>query len=303
MISVVIPTFNRAGLLRHALDSVLTQTFRDVEIIVVDDGSTDDTRGVVRSYGQRVRYIYQDNQGRGAARNTGVLAAQGDYIAFLDSDDIWYPDHLQRLVDYLQANPDAEFLHGLLDVLNEDGTKSFHESKKLERLYRRAAKRKFTYTNLLRSCLIFSSTVLVKKTLFERVGLYDARLRLLEDVEWYLRAARVTRLHYLDGPPLASYRLHGENAFRVGSKHLLDIYAKIFEGNLAELERVGADPAARCEAHLGLSFCYSGLNQSALARRHIALALSVSPIRACRLEVLRRLLGTVLRNGNAYATS
>ena len=292
VISVVIPTFNRAGWLRHALDSVLAQTYQDFEIVVVDDGSTDDTQSVVRSYGQQVRYVYQNNEGRGAARNTGVQDARGDLIAFLDSDDNCYPDRLERQVEYLHRHPEAEFLHGPVDVLRQDGSKDAPESRRIAGLFARAAKRGYTYANLLRSCLIFSSTTLVKKTLFERVGLYDPDLRVLEDVEWYLRAARVTRLYYVEGPPLARYRCHEDNAFRIGNRPVLESYQKIFWRNLTWLERDGTDVASRCEAHLALSFCYLGLADAALSRRHIMKGFSASPFRAGRPEVLWRLIRT-----------
>jgi len=295
VISVVIPTYNRADMLKHAVDSALSQIYRDFEIIIVDDGSIDDTCSICEKYGSKVRYIRQENQGRGCARNVGILAARGDHIAFLDSDDIWYPDHLERQYDYLRQVPQAEFLHGPLDAMYEDGARYESESKRLKNLFKRAVKKGYTYPNLLRTCLIFSSTVLVKKRLFERVGLYDPGLKMLEDLEWYLRVARTTRIHYLAGPPLASYRYHGNNAFRAGDDAVLGVYLKIFEQNLAELEREGADSCARCEAHLALSFCQTGLNQPRLARRHIGAAFAAAPLRAFRLDVIRRLAGSLLK--------
>jgi glycosyltransferase involved in cell wall biosynthesis len=95
MISVVIPAFNAGQFIRRTVDSILAQTYSDFEIIVVDDGSTDNTADVVRSYGPKVRYIYQQNAGDGPARNTGITAAEGDWIAFLDHDDEWLPKKLQ----------------------------------------------------------------------------------------------------------------------------------------------------------------------------------------------------------------
>src|SRR5690242_13806787 len=94
LISVVIPTFNRARCVANAVDSVLVQTFKDCEVIVVDDGSTDATAEVLKGYGNRVRVIQQSNRGVSAARNAGIRSARGEWIAFLDSDDIWNPDKL-----------------------------------------------------------------------------------------------------------------------------------------------------------------------------------------------------------------
>ena len=106
-ISVVIPTFNQSGYLAEALDSVLTQTFADYEIIVVDDGSTDGTASLLRTYGDRIRVISQDNRGAGAARNRGLETACGRYIAFLDHDDIWHPDKLKVQYEFMVAHPAA----------------------------------------------------------------------------------------------------------------------------------------------------------------------------------------------------
>ncbi|WP_178917291.1 glycosyltransferase family 2 protein [Natronomonas gomsonensis] len=102
LVSVIIPVYNRAGVLRRAIDSALAQTVEDIEVLVVDDGSTDDTAAVVGDYDDRVRYLPHDrNRGRSAARNTGIDAATGEYVAFLDSDDRWLPHKLERQLDRL----------------------------------------------------------------------------------------------------------------------------------------------------------------------------------------------------------
>src|SRR5688500_9781977 len=107
IVSVVIPTYNRAHLIRRAIDSVVAQTFADWELIVVDDASKDDAEGVVRSYGDsRMRYVRHDvNKGASAARNTGLYAAHGEFVAFLDSDDEWLPEKLASQVELFRANP------------------------------------------------------------------------------------------------------------------------------------------------------------------------------------------------------
>ncbi len=105
-VSVIIPTYNRAHFLCEALDSALSQTFKDFEIIIVDDGSTDNTKQVLEKYGSRIYYIYQENKGRAEARNTGIRRAKGEHIAFLDDDDIWLPNKLEKQVFFLDARPD-----------------------------------------------------------------------------------------------------------------------------------------------------------------------------------------------------
>src|SRR4030042_6253183 len=103
LVSVIIPTYNRADCVTKSIDSVLSQTYNDYEIIVVDDGSTDNTRQILQSYVDKclIHYIYQDNAGCAAARNSGIRAAKGQWIAFLDSDDTWLPDKLAEQMQYL----------------------------------------------------------------------------------------------------------------------------------------------------------------------------------------------------------
>ena len=121
IISVAIPTYNRANLLRHALESVLRQTYHDIDTIVIDDGSTDHTPQVVSQYGNRVRYFQQPNGGLGVARNAGLAKASGECIAFLDSDDYWFDYKLALQVALLKAIPDVGFLFSEFVILKDDG--------------------------------------------------------------------------------------------------------------------------------------------------------------------------------------
>ena len=124
--SVVIPAYNTGAFLWEALDSVLAQTYPAHEILVVDDGSTDDTAAICRSYGSTIRYIYQRNQGISAARNTGAQAATGDWIALLDSDDIALPNRLERAMQAIQANPNAQVFYSAFDFYYPDGSRRLH---------------------------------------------------------------------------------------------------------------------------------------------------------------------------------
>src|SRR4051812_17019821 len=104
-VSIIIPAYNSERYLRASLQSVLEQTYRDYEVIVVDDGSTDGTKAAVLGVEGSIRYIYQSNQGPSAARNTGIAAARGDFICFLDADDSWTPDKLAIQVEFMERNP------------------------------------------------------------------------------------------------------------------------------------------------------------------------------------------------------
>ena len=110
LVTVVIPTYNRAKVILRALETAFAQTYRNLEIIVVDDGSTDDTAAVLAPYWERIHYIHQSNQGASSARNRGIQEAQGEYIAFLDSDDEWLPAKLERQIELLEAQPDLSFV-------------------------------------------------------------------------------------------------------------------------------------------------------------------------------------------------
>ena len=125
-VSVIIPTFNRAKLVREAIDSVLAQTFRDVEVVVIDDGSTDDTEFALRQYGSAIRYVKQENRGLNAARHRGLEMAGGDYIGLLDSDDLWCPFKAALDVSILDAHPRAAFVFSDFYVLKPDGRRDEH---------------------------------------------------------------------------------------------------------------------------------------------------------------------------------
>ena len=128
-VSVNIPTYNRAHLIRHALDSVLRQTYTNYEIVVIDDGSTDATRAVVAEYGDRVRYFSQPNGGLGVARNAALMQSTGDCIAFLDSDDEWFDFKLELQVQALERLPHIGFLFTEFVILKDDGTRIRHGSR------------------------------------------------------------------------------------------------------------------------------------------------------------------------------
>lgn len=125
-VTVIIPTFNRARLVREAIDSVLAQTFRDLEVVVIDDGSTDDTEFALRQYGSAIRYVKQDNRGLNAARHRGLEMARGDYIGLLDSDDMWCPFKAALDVAILDAHPRAAIVFSDFYVLKPDGRRLAH---------------------------------------------------------------------------------------------------------------------------------------------------------------------------------
>jgi glycosyltransferase involved in cell wall biosynthesis len=187
MISVVIPAFNSGRFIRRTIDSVLAQSFQDYEIIVVDDGSTDDTGEVVKSYGSKVRYIYQPNAGDGPARNTGIAAAKGEWVAFLDHDDEWLPEKLEKQIKILKENPDLKWCSSNYYKQSYRKKIVFGDQAKLKYLLNK--KDYFeNYFKALNSnqCTFITSTVVVDKRVFEAVGFYDSCwLRCADlDMQW-----------------------------------------------------------------------------------------------------------------------
>jgi glycosyltransferase involved in cell wall biosynthesis len=175
--SVVIPTYNRAQSIREALDSVLGQTFGDFEVIVVDDGSTDDTAGVVRRVTDpRIRYYYKANGERAAARNYGVAQARGMYVNFLDSDDVFYPNHLQAAFDFLSGKP-VEVCHFGYDIKDLNG-RVLRVVKAIDSVNRRIVS-----GNVL-SC----NGVFARREVLQKYGFNEDRdLSSLEDWELWIR--------------------------------------------------------------------------------------------------------------------
>lgn len=204
LVSVVIPAFNRAFILPEALDSVLAQTYKDFEVIVVDDGSTDNTEEVLQPYIQRrgVRFLVQANQGPAAARNRGIEAARGKYVAFLDSDDLWLPIKLSVQIPRMEAHPEAVMSYG--NVLNFTP-----ETGAVRLRYRRKAMRSGDLYHLLvyKKILCLPSTVVVRKEVAQRVGGFDEALRRSEDRDFSIRMAR--QGPFLGSPePVSVMRLH-----------------------------------------------------------------------------------------------
>lgn len=185
-VSVVIPAYNAGWCVRHAIDSVLAQTCTDFELIVVDDGSTDDTAQVLASYGDRARIVPKANGGLSSARNAGVEAARGSYIAFLDADDRWMPDKLMRQLTLMDANPNLAFCSTAARIEDPDGRSlgewrcGCNTQPPLEAIF---AANAFVAGS--------GSAVLARRDALVRAGPFDEALRSLEDIDMWMRLAAI----------------------------------------------------------------------------------------------------------------
>ena len=202
-VSVIIPTYNRSSYLVEAIDSVMSQTYKACEVLVIDDGSSDDTREAVNRYAGGISYIYQDNKGPSAARNNGIRNAKGDLIAFLDSDDIWHPEKLEKQVAVFVENPSVGLIAtGYVDI---DTRYEPIKSIVLTSNEINCAKRKELYKNFFAT-----SSVMVQKTCFYKAGLFNEELHFAEDWEMWIRILEYYSFDYIP-ELLMQYRVHPIN--------------------------------------------------------------------------------------------
>lgn len=194
-VSVVIPAYNAAWCVRRAIDSVLAQDYRDYELIVVNDGSTDDTAAVLTGYGDAIRVVHQANAGLSSARNAGIGAARGEFVAFLDADDWWLPNKLTRQVALMRQRPELGFSSTAARVEDPDG--------KLVNIWACARWQGSFLAHLFGSNADVAgsgSAVIARRTLFDQTGGFDETLRSLEDIDMWMRLAAVSDYACLEEP-------------------------------------------------------------------------------------------------------
>ncbi|MFT5396005.1 MAG: glycosyltransferase involved in cell wall biosynthesis [Gammaproteobacteria bacterium] len=189
-VAVIIPTYNRAALLERALSSVIAQSYPATEIIVIDDGSTDNTQQLIENNYPQTRYIHQANSGVSAARNTGINATTCDWVCLLDSDDSWQPDKLEKQCKALTKNPDYLFCH-TNETWYRNG-KVLNQGKK----HKKYGGNIFQYC--LPLCAISPSSAIIKKELLDKVGLFDETLPACEDYDMWLRICCQYPVLFLD---------------------------------------------------------------------------------------------------------
>jgi glycosyltransferase involved in cell wall biosynthesis len=226
LVSVIIPTYNRGWILKEALESVLAQDFCDFELIVVDDGSTDDTAEILAGCGPSVRVLTQTNRGVSAARNRGLAAARGRLVAFLDSDDIWLPGKLKEQAGFLRANPEAVVCQ-TQELWIRDGV----------RVNPKERHRKFSGTifeRCLPLCLVSPSAVMIRKCLFEVVGVFDEQLPACEDYDLWLRISCRYPIHLIDKPLIVKRGGHIDQLSRAPGldKYRIRALEKILDSGL-----------------------------------------------------------------------
>lgn len=214
-VSVIIPAYNQAEYLCQAIDSALSQTYNNVEIIVVDDGSTDNTQELVKKYTDKIHYIRQTNQGSSSARNRALTTATGKYIAFVDHDDIWLKNKLEEEVPFLENNKEYGFIYSGVDFIDENGriigqrTTYKGEEPTFDRLYKGP--------NIICS----PTNTIVRRKCLEYAGGFDTDIKSSYDYDLWLRLSRKFKFTYFN-KILSQYRFHRGNMHKDYEQRLRD---------------------------------------------------------------------------------
>jgi glycosyltransferase involved in cell wall biosynthesis len=237
LVSVIIPTYNRSGIVHEAIESVLSQTYDEIELIVVDDGSTDDTSRQMQKYGDRIRILTQENAGPAAARNRGISNCHGELIAFLDSDDLWTSTKVQRQVSLLQKTDNSTpcCLTNIRMEWNARTINSFDNS------WLKTDMEEGIWLNVAEVIatrfVLFNQAVMIRRDALERVGGFDESLRLLEDTDLAMRLS-------FEGPwafikePLVIWRETSGSCYqeaRLRELVLMEGQVKVLETNVSRL--------------------------------------------------------------------
>ena len=211
LVSVIIPLYNSAKYIKETIESALNQKYSEIEVIIIDDGSTDRSAEIVKGLNdRRIIYIYQQNKGVSLARNKGILASRGKYIALLDHDDLWLPEKLEKQIPILDGNPEIGLVYSDSYKINPEGGilgKLFEEVKPC---------RGNVFPELFLGNFIPCLTAVVRKTVLDKVGVFNHHFSIAEEYDLFLRIARFFKVEYVD-LPLAKYRVHSGNLSRNSS--------------------------------------------------------------------------------------
>lgn len=242
LVSVIIPTYNAAGYIKACLESVFTQVGLNskfsIEVIIVDDGSTDNTSEILSQYDDMVRYERIENSGAPAKpRNLGVEISSGEYIAFLDADDIWFPHKLEVQVVAMESRPDIALLSSNAQIIDSDGRNT---NKRV--VSQEIVPKDYNFESLLRVNYLCTSGVLVRSKVLRSAGSFneDINLRAVEDYELWLRIAAGSAISFMD-KPLVGYRIHAANISKadgiLAETRLIRVYESLVHYNLSGLQR------------------------------------------------------------------
>lgn len=284
-VSVIIPTYNRAHFVREAIESVLRQTYRDFEIIVVDDGSKDNTREVIEGLNNpQIRYIYQENQGVSGAMNTGIMASRAELITWVASDNIVFEEYLQKCVDFMEQHPEVGFCQIQAYPVDEKGRLMWWKKKRGSKINPVRSGRELILGLLFRGDV---NADIIRRQCFEEVGLFDRSLRVGEDIDMWLRLSRKYAGGYLS-EPLAKARIHPKSITHQKKLEELESSQTAFVQNaLQSLEDEPDYRSIRRKAYFSL-YCYLAGEAARGGKRIISLRYISRASRACPELLLQK---------------
>ncbi|MBS1792996.1 MAG: glycosyltransferase [Acidobacteria bacterium] len=249
-VSVIIPNYNYEKFISRTVESVLSQTYQNIEIIVVDDGSKDGSLDVLKGFGDRIRVVEQKNAGVSAARNHGVEVSTGELVAFLDADDVWLPEKLERQLEKMNSDPEIGLVHCSMTLIDPADNPI---GEKKEGQEGRVANE---FLLLKRGVVIGAgSTALVRRAVFDEAGGFDRRLSTAADWEFCYRVARLHKIGFVR-EPLVLYRMHGTNMHgnvKAMEHDVLIGFEKAFAGDAEDLRAIRRE----CYGNLYLSLAGS----------------------------------------------
>lgn len=265
-VSVIIPTYNRGRMLKEAIDSVLGQDYPHFDLVVVDDGSTDATAELLKTYGQDLVVIRQPNRGVSAARNAGIAAASGRYIAFLDSDDLWLPQKLTRQVQFFNLHPEA--------LICQTEEIWIRNGRRVNPKLRHTKLSGMIFEPSLHLCLVSPSAVMIRRSLFDKVGLFDESLPACEDYDLWLRVSCRYPVYLIDMPQIIKQGGHPDQLSKAPGldKYRIQSLVKILEsGLLSRGQKAAAVTVLKEKCAIYAGGCLQrGRNEESLYYRHLA---------------------------------
>lgn len=274
-VSVIVPAYNSAAYTVETVDSILAQTYRDFEVIVVDDGSTDATREALLPYDGHIQYVYKDNGGACSARNEGLRRARGEFVACLDCDDLWLPEKLERSLPVLEQDPGIGFVCTPCYIIGPAGEP------------RGEVRYPFdpgnAYMNLLAENYVLAPTVVMRRSCLDQIGGFDESIFIPADWDLWLRLAHRFRVGYVDRP-LSKYRLASNYTLRHADRFVREA-DYVLEKQLDALAELPPATKQRLRARLQLT--------------HALLYLKAGDPSGAR-RVLRRAIAAHPRGGRAY---
>jgi len=270
--SIVIPTYNRGKYISATINSVLSQTFKDFEIIVVDDGSTDDTHKELEQFGAKIKIINQPNSERAVSRNNGVKNSSGEYIAFLDSDDLWAENKLEKQVEALDNKKNTILVYGQSHRINDKGER-IKTARRQMKGYNGTV-----FESLLMRNFVVSATPMIRREYFDKTSGFQTKYIPYEDWEFWLRFSLLGEFYFLPNH-LSYYRIHPEQSVKQATAENIERVTNLLLKDSFTLKEILETTKRKSLGLANLRYCYWYLlaNQPQVAKEKITKAINLYP--------------------------